>query len=62
MTKAQLEKGFDEMTMGAVARLMSIASSQINIAASSSETTIIWLNQTRSKIVLLGNPETVAGR
>lgn len=61
MTKAQLEKGLDEDTMGSVARLLGKSASQINVVSSNTDTTIIWLNQTRNKIVMMGNPETVTG-
>ena len=61
MTKAQLEKGLDEDTMGSVARLLGKSASQINTVSSNTGTTIIWLNQTRNKIVMMGNPETVTG-
>lgn len=61
ITQQQLDKGIDEETMGAVARLLSKSASQINIASSNTNTTIIWINQTRSKIVMMGNPETVSG-
>lgn len=61
VTKQQLEKGFDEETMGSLARLLSKSASRIATAASNSNTTVIWINQTRNKIVLMGNPETVSG-
>ncbi len=61
MTQSQLDKGLDEDTMGAVARLLGKSASQINTVSSNTGTTIIWLNQTRCKIVMMGNPETVSG-
>lgn len=61
VTKSQLDKGLDEETMGALARLLSKSASRIAAAASNSNTTVIWINQTRNKIVLMGNPETVSG-
>lgn len=62
VTKSQLEKGLDEETMGALARLLSKSASRIAAAASNSNTTVIWINQTRNKIVLMGNPEVVSGK
>lgn len=47
--------------MGSLARLLSKSASRIATAASNSGTTVIWINQQRNKIVLLGNPEVVAG-
>ena len=61
VTKAQLEKGIDEETMGSLARVLSKSASRIAAAANDSNTTVLWINQTRNKIVLMGNPETVAG-
>lgn len=61
MTKAQLEKGIDEETMGSLARVLSKCASRIHTASSDSNTTVIWINQTRNKIVLMGDPTTVSG-
>lgn len=61
ITQQQLDKGLDEETMGSLARLLSKSASRIATAASNSGTTVIWINQQRNKIVLLGNPEVVAG-
>jgi recombination protein RecA len=61
MTQSQLEKGIDEETMGALARVMSKCASRIHTAANDTNTTVIWINQTRNKIVMMGNPETVSG-
>ncbi len=61
MTKSQLEKGIDEDTMGALARVLSKCASRIHTAASDTGTTVLWVNQTRNKIVMMGNPETVSG-
>ena len=52
VTKSQLDKGLDEETMGALARLLSKSASRIAAAASNSNTTVIWINQTRNKIVI----------
>ena len=52
VTKSQLDKGLDEETMGALARLLSKSASRIAAAASSTNTTVLWINQTRNKIVI----------
>ena len=52
VTQKQLSNGIDDETMGAVARLLSKSASQINIASENTKTTIIWINQVRSKIVI----------
>lgn len=62
VTQKQLSNGIDDETMGAVARLLSKSASQINIASENTKTTIIWINQVRSKIVMMGNPETTSGK
>lgn len=61
VTNSQLQKGFDEETMGALARLMSKSVSRIHTAASDTKTTVLWINQVRSKIVMMGDPTTTAG-
>lgn len=61
VTEDQLAKGFDENTIGSLGRLMGKSISRINIAAASSNTAVIWINQIRTKITLFGSGETVAG-
>ena len=61
VTEDQLTKGFDENTIGSLGRLMGKSISRINIAAASSNTAVIWINQIRTKITLFGSGETVAG-
>lgn len=61
VTQDQLDKGMDENTIGSVGRLIGKSISRINIAACASNTTIIWINQIRTKISLFGSSETVAG-
>ena len=52
VTKSQLDKGIDEETMGALARVLSKSASRIATAASNTKTTVLWINQTRNKIVI----------
>lgn len=61
-TQQQLEKGVDEFTMGSVAKLMSEQLAEISKLAKRTNTLVIFINQTRSKIgVMYGNPTTTPG-
>ena len=60
--RAEVEGDFGEAHVGLQARLMSQALRKITGIASRSETTIIFINQLRSKIgVIYGSPEVTSG-
>ena len=60
--RAELEGDMTETQMGLQARLMSKALRKITGSLSKSQTTVIFINQLRSKIgVMYGNPEVTAG-
>lgn len=60
--RAELEGDMTDMQMGLQARLMSKALRKITGSLSRSHTTVIFINQLRSKIgVMYGNPEVTAG-
>lgn len=60
--RAELEGDMGDTQMGLQARLMSKALRKITGSLSKSRTTVIFLNQLRSKIgVMYGNPEVTAG-
>ena len=60
--QAEIEGRMDEQQMGLQARLMSKALRKITGVAYNSNTSIIFINQTRMKIgVVFGNPETTPG-
>jgi recombination protein RecA len=60
--RAELEGDMTDQQMGLQARLMSKALRKITGSLSKSQTTVIFLNQLRSKIgVMYGNPEVTAG-
>jgi recombination protein RecA len=60
--KAELEGEMGESKMGLQARLMSQAMRKLTSAISSTNTTVIFINQLREKIgVVFGNPETTTG-
>ena len=60
--RAELEGDMTDMQMGLQARLMSKALRKITGSLSKSQTTVIFINQLRSKIgVMYGNPEVTAG-
>ena len=60
--RAELEGDMTETQMGLQARLMSKALRKITGSLSKSHTTVIFINQLRSKIgVMYGNPEVTAG-
>lgn len=61
VTQQQLDKGIDEETMGSLAKVLSKSGSRLHTAANDTGTLVIWINQTRNKIVMMGNPETVSG-
>lgn len=60
-TKAMLDKGVDEHTMGEVARLMSKSMKKIIDAAAASDTVIIFINQIRDKVSVYGGGQTTPG-
>jgi protein RecA len=60
--RAELEGDMTDMQMGLQARLMSKALRKITGSLSRSHTTVVFLNQLRSKIgIMYGNPEVTAG-
>jgi recombination protein RecA len=60
--RAELEGDMADQQMGLQARLMSKALRKITGSLSKSQTTVIFINQLRSKIgVMYGNPEVTAG-
>jgi len=60
--RAEIEGEMGQSHMGLQARLMSQALRKLTAIVSKTETTIIFLNQTRQKIgVVFGNPETTTG-
>jgi len=61
--KAELEGDMEAMTVGAQARLMSKALRKITPVANSNQCTIIFINQIRMKIGMMGygSPETTTG-
>jgi hypothetical protein len=60
--RAELEGDMGDMQMGLQARLMSKALRKITGSLSRSQTTVIFINQLRSKIgIMFGNPEVTAG-
>jgi recombination protein RecA len=60
--KAEIEGEMGDSHMGLQARLMSQAMRKLTALASKSKSTIIFINQTRSKIgVVFGSPETTTG-
>ena len=56
VTKQQLDKGIDEETMGSLAKVLSKSASRLHTAANDTNTTVIWINQTRNKIVMMRKP------
>ena len=50
LTKAQLEKGIDEKTMGSLAGVLSPGLTRIKTTLSNTNTTLICVNQVRSNI------------
>lgn len=60
--RAETEGGMDKQQMGALARVMSKGLRILTPICSQNNCTIIFLNQTRSKVgVMFGNPETTPG-
>lgn len=60
--RAELEGDMGDMQVGLQARLMSKALRKITGSLSKSQTTVIFLNQLRSKVgVMFGNPEVTSG-
>jgi recombination protein RecA len=60
--RAEIEGEMGESHMGLQARLMSQALRKLTATVAKSNTTVIFINQTRMKIgVLFGNPETTTG-
>ena len=60
---AELEGDMADQQMGLQARLMSKALRKITGSLSKSQTTVIFINQLRSKIgVMYGSPEITSGR
>ena len=59
--KAEIEGSMSDLQVGAQARMMSKALRKLVAAANVSDTLLIFLNQTRSKIGGYGNPETTPG-
>lgn len=60
--KAEIEGEMGQSHMGLQARLMSQALRKLTAIIAKTETTVIFLNQTRQKIgIVFGNPETTTG-
>ncbi|MBE6037972.1 MAG: recombinase RecA [Anaerofustis stercorihominis] len=60
--KAEIEGEMGDATMGAHARLMSKALRKLTAVISRTRTTVVFINQLRSKIgVVFGNPEVTTG-
>ena len=61
--QAEVEKDMGESVMGVQARLMSQAMRKLTAPTNKSNTALVFVNQTRSKIggVMWGNPETTTG-
>lgn len=60
--KAELEAKMDEHKMAEMGRLMSRSLKQIEDAIGKSGTTVVFINQVRSKVgMVFGNPETTPG-
>jgi recombination protein RecA len=60
--RAELEGDMTDQQMGLQARLMSKALRKITGSLSKSQTTVIFINQLRSKIgMMFGNPEITSG-
>lgn len=60
--RVELEGDMTDMQMGLQARLMSKALRKITGSLSKSQTTVIFINQLRSKIgTMYGNPEVTSG-
>ena len=58
----ELEKGFDEKRIGLQARMMSEALRKLSVSTAAAKSTLIFLNQTRTKIgVMWGNPTDTPG-
>ena len=61
-TEIEIEGEIGMVQVGAHARLMSQALRKINVNAAKANTTILFLNQLRSKVgVIYGNPEVTTG-
>lgn len=60
-TQAQVDKQFDENTMGELARLLSKSVNQIKNAAANTNTTVIFINQVRKNLGSYGSPDTTPG-
>ncbi len=52
VTQQQLDKGIDEETMGSLAKVLSKSASRLHTAANENDAMVIWINQTRNKIVI----------
>ena len=61
LTKAQLEKGIDEKTMGSLAGVLSPGLTRIKTTLSNTNTTLICVNQVRSNIGMFVSGETTPG-
>lgn len=59
--KAEAEEAMEKQQMGLQARLMSKALRKLNPVIGSTNTLIIFINQTRNKITMFGDPETTSG-
>lgn len=61
-TKAQLEKGIGEATMGQLPKLLSETLPKLTKMANRTSTLLCFVNQTREKVgVMYGNPTTTSG-
>jgi recombination protein RecA len=58
----ELERGFDEKTIGLQARMMSLALRKLSASVAEAKAVLLFLNQTRVKIgVFMGNPTDTPG-
>lgn len=59
--KKELEGEMGDAQMGSMARLMSQGLRKLNGVVSKTKTCLVFINQTRNKLVMFGNPETTPG-
>ena len=59
--KKELEGDMEDQEMGTQAKLLSKAMRKLTPFISKSQSTVVFINQIREKMVMFGNPETVSG-
>lgn len=62
MTEDQIEKGYDENTMGSLAKKMSVGLNKLKNLANETSTLMIFVNQVYAKMSYMGGEETKGGR